>query len=336
MRQWKKPALITNLFAKCPGRNFFKGLVVKEGDTYTLRLTKKSLRICIIVFAIIIILALSLGVWGIMRESELIQLQRQTQLQSEQLKLLDQKANILDKKLKTLDQLGQQVKQMIKGAESGNLPNESGSQAKDKGSSTSSASNSDEADPVTPTQLSALFSVLDRRAQTELIQFYMWRAMLQDGMSQSIQNMQSAVFSAGNPNAANSTVPSIWPAKGEITSPFGYRIDPVYGGGAFHEGVDIANDMGTPIVATASGVVSFAGPTSGGYGNLVEIDHGNGIVTRYGHTSVILVHAGQHVNQGETIALMGSTGKSTGSHVHYEVDVNGQATDPMVFLPLTN
>ncbi len=105
---------------------------------------------------------------------------------------------------------------------------------------------------------------------------------------------------------------------------------------AFHEGVDIADDYGTPIVATAAGTVTFAGYTEGGYGNLVEIDHGNGFVTRYGHNSAVLVTPGMTVKQGQVIALMGSTGKSTGAHVHYEVRINGSAVDPMVFLPISN
>ena len=88
------------------------------------------------------------------------------------------------------------------------------------------------------------------------------------------------------------------------------------------EGIDIADDYGSQIVATAAGVVTFAGYTSGGYGNLVEIDHGNGCVTRYGHNSAVLVTVGMSVKQGQTIALMGSTGKSTGAHVHYEVRLN--------------
>ena len=89
-------------------------------------------------------------------------------------------------------------------------------------------------------------------------------------------------------------------------------------------------------MATAAGVVTFAGYTDGGYRNLVEIDHGNGFVTRYGHNSAVLVTVGMSVKQGQTIALMGSTGKSTGAHVHYEVRLNGSPTDPMIFLPISN
>ena len=127
---------------------------------------------------------------------------------------------------------------------------------------------------------------------------------------------------------AASTMPAIWPTTGVVTSPYGLR----WGGTDFHPGIDIANDMGTPIVATADGVVVVAGWNSGGYGNMVDIDHGNGLMTRYGHASQVLVSAGQYVKRGQIIALMGSTGFSTGPHVHYEVHVNGQRVNPISYL----
>ena len=131
----------------------------------------------------------------------------------------------------------------------------------------------------------------------------------------------------GNP-AADSHMPSIWPTTGVVTSPYGLR----WGGSDFHPGMDIANDMGTPIVATADGVVDYAGWNAGGYGNMVDIDHGNGIMTRYGHASQVVVSAGQYVKRGQLIAYMGSTGFSTGPHVHYEVHVNGQRVNPISYL----
>jgi murein DD-endopeptidase MepM/ murein hydrolase activator NlpD len=124
------------------------------------------------------------------------------------------------------------------------------------------------------------------------------------------------------------TIPSIWPCKGDVSSPYGLR----WGGSDFHPGIDIANDMGTPIVATADGVVEVAGWNSGGYGNMVDIDHGNGLMTRYGHASQVVVTAGQHVKRGQIIAYMGSTGFSTGPHCHYEVHVNGQVVNPATYL----
>ena len=124
------------------------------------------------------------------------------------------------------------------------------------------------------------------------------------------------------------TIPSIWPCKGDVSSPYGLR----WGGSDFHPGIDIANDMGTPIVATADGVVEVAGWNSGGYGNMVDIDHGNGLMTRYGHASQVVVTAGQPVKRGQIIAYMGSTGFSTGPHCHYEVHVNGQVVNPASYL----
>lgn len=129
-------------------------------------------------------------------------------------------------------------------------------------------------------------------------------------------------------NQTISVTPSIWPAQGVVSSPYGLR----WGGSDFHPGIDIANDMGTPIRATADGVVSVAGWNSGGYGNMVDINHGNGVMTRYGHASYVVVSAGQQVRRGQIIAYMGSTGFSTGPHVHYEVRINGQAVDPSGYL----
>ncbi len=132
----------------------------------------------------------------------------------------------------------------------------------------------------------------------------------------------------GGSGAADSHIPSIWPTTGVVTSPYGLR----WGGTDFHPGMDIANDMGTPIVATADGVVEYAGWNSGGYGNMVDINHGNGIMTRYGHASQVVVSTGQQVKRGQLIAYMGSTGFSTGPHVHYEVHVNGQRVNPISYL----
>lgn len=132
----------------------------------------------------------------------------------------------------------------------------------------------------------------------------------------------------GGSGAADSHIPSIWPTTGVVSSPYGLR----WGGTDFHPGMDIANDMGTPIVATADGIVEYAGWNSGGYGNMVDIDHGNGIMTRYGHASQVVVSTGQHVKRGQLIAYMGSTGFSTGPHVHYEVHVNGNRVNPISYL----
>jgi len=121
-------------------------------------------------------------------------------------------------------------------------------------------------------------------------------------------------------------------ASFNFTSGFGTRSDPFRRGAAYHPGVDLAAPMGTPIYATADGIVARSEYNNGGYGNMVEINHGQGISTRYGHMSRRIAQVGQRVHRGELIGLMGSTGRSTGSHVHYEVRIDGQAVNPMPFL----
>ncbi len=127
------------------------------------------------------------------------------------------------------------------------------------------------------------------------------------------------------------TKPSIWPTSGEVTSSFGWRNSPMGGGSELHSGMDIANSMGAPVVAAADGEVIQSG-AAGGYGNMVQIDHGNGISTIYGHNSRLIVSAGQSVRKGQVVSYVGSTGKSTGPHLHYEVRVNGNAVDPIGFM----
>jgi len=117
----------------------------------------------------------------------------------------------------------------------------------------------------------------------------------------------------------------IWPVNAPITSPFGWRW------GRMHEGIDLGAAYGSPIAAAAAGVVIYAG-WEGGYGNLVVIDHGGGLATAYGHQSRIAVSVGQSVSQGETIGYVGSTGHSTGPHLHFEVRVNGNPVDPLGYL----
>ncbi|HEX5211582.1 MAG TPA: M23 family metallopeptidase [Pseudolabrys sp.] len=128
-------------------------------------------------------------------------------------------------------------------------------------------------------------------------------------------------------------VPVRKPVTGEVdmSSPFGMRLDPFNGRAAVHTGIDLRGDIGEPAHATAAGKVTIAG-REGGYGNMVEINHGNGLATRYGHLSKILVKVGQTVHIGETIGLIGSTGRSTGPHLHYETRINGEAVDPQKFL----
>lgn len=132
------------------------------------------------------------------------------------------------------------------------------------------------------------------------------------------------------------SIPSARPVEGmSLTSGFGVRSDPFRRGAAMHAGIDLAGPMGTPIYATADGVVSYSGWMRG-YGNLIEIAHGKAVETRYGHLSKTLVKSNMRVKRGQLIGLMGSTGRSTGSHLHYEVRLDGRAVNPVPYLQATD
>lgn len=130
------------------------------------------------------------------------------------------------------------------------------------------------------------------------------------------------------------TIPSIWPASGALISGFGMRMHPIYGYYRFHSGIDISAAYGSPIYSGAYGTVTYSGYYSG-YGYTVMVDHGNGIVTLYGHCSTLLVREGETVRKGQLIARIGSTGVSTGPHLHYEVQVAGNAVNPVPYLDYT-
>jgi murein DD-endopeptidase MepM/ murein hydrolase activator NlpD len=134
-----------------------------------------------------------------------------------------------------------------------------------------------------------------------------------------------------NPQFVRTTVPSIWPVRGQITAGFGQRMDPFSGEGAFHPGVDISVPFGTKVEATADGIVLEAGPESG-YGNQVLIDHGYGLTTKYGHLSKIFVVVGQELKRGQVLGAVGMTGKTTGPHLHYEVHVHDTPVNPARYL----
>lgn len=141
----------------------------------------------------------------------------------------------------------------------------------------------------------------------------------------SMQRMDGSAKSAAY-------IPSGRPVeKLTLTSNFGSRSDPFNGRARMHKGIDIPGPVGTPIYATADGIVNRAGWASG-YGNLVQISHGSGMETRYGHLSKLIVAANSYVRRGQLIGLMGSTGRSTGSHLHYEVRVDGAAINPLPFV----
>ena len=146
-------------------------------------------------------------------------------------------------------------------------------------------------------------------------------------IEQMIRRIQS-----GEKNIGGSTGTMIWPAEGAITSPFGWRTHPIFGTQRLHTGIDIGADYGDSVLAADGGVVIHS-DWMGGYGNAVIIDHGNGISTLYAHNSQLLVSEGQTVSKGQTISRVGSTGYSTGPHLHFEVRQNGTPVNPLNFLP---
>ncbi len=142
---------------------------------------------------------------------------------------------------------------------------------------------------------------------------------------------QEVVIALSLQKKSLSRIPCIWPVRGEILSEFAHRIDPFSGKREFHSGLDIKSPPGTPVACAAAGTVIYAGWMSG-YGWVVDIDHGGGIVTRYGHLLKILVREGQTLARYDTLGLVGSTGRATGPHLHYEVQVQGDPVNPLNYI----
>lgn len=159
---------------------------------------------------------------------------------------------------------------------------------------------------------------LSRQLQNREQQFNVLEDMLMS------RNLHEEVFPAGRPVT-----------KGWLSSKYGTRSDPFTGKPEFHKGVDLAGKEGSDIISVAAGVVTWADKRYG-YGNLVEVNHGNGYVTRYGHAKEVLVKVGQTVKKGQKIALIGNTGRSTGPHVHFEVWVDGRTVDPSKYIHASN
>ena len=154
---------------------------------------------------------------------------------------------------------------------------------------------------------------------------------LQGAASKEETSLQTLIEYFEDKRSLYASTPAGWPVRGWVTSPFGNRISPITGKLQFHEGIDIATQIGTPVLAPADGVVIKAG-FEAGYGNMVELSHGYGLKTVFGHNSRLNVKPGQHVKRGDIIAYSGNTGSSTGPHVHYEVRVNGLPVNPVRYL----
>ena len=279
--------------------------------------------------AVLLILSISLAGWAGYSTNAL---HAENELYRSQLKMADEKMQALENKAKTVEKISGQLQELVR-TNGGTVPENTGmgtggiggaSTVPDIAKTAGNKKEDDEKIAVseTPGELLKEMRRLDERLDKQIRLVVALR-------SEFMNQAYGAVSSVVNPTAET---PNIWPVAGPISSYYGYRTSPGGIGSTFHEGLDIAGDYGTPISATAAGTVTQAGWV-GGYGYLVEVKHADGIVTRYGHNSAVLVYEGQHVDQGSMIALMGSTGNSTGPHCHYEVRIHGEAVDPMYFLP---
>ncbi len=295
------------------------------GDTKTIRLPGALFKygvISLLAGAMLFVGAFSYAVYSTFVNrngaAEIEDLRQVNSIQQEQLLQLAKKANALQEDMNQLKKLEEDIRRL-----SGAQPmQENNSSNGDGNKSVDPETHNGQGGPIsTPT----VQNVSDTLALVE--QGLAVRRQSLTALKEELSQRQKEL-GAVSINLPGGTTPAIWPARGVVSSPYGLR----WNGSDFHPGIDIANDMGTPILATADGVVRVAGWNDGGYGNMVDIDHGNGIMTRYGHAMQVAVTAGQHVRRGQVIAYMGSTGFSTGPHVHYEVRINGQAVNPSAYL----
>ena len=179
--------------------------------------------------------------------------------------------------------------------------------------------------------LQNLTSMGEKRQDEALKEMHQELTQLKGAASKQEASLQMLIEYFEDKRSLYASTPSVWPVRGWVTSPFGNRTSPFSGILKFHEGMDIAAQTGTPVVTPADGVVIKAG-FSTGYGNMVEISHGYGLKTVFGHNSRLNVKAGQRVKRGDVISYVGDTGSSTGPHLHYEVRVNGLPVNPVKYM----
>ena len=280
----------------------------------------------------VFVLALGTSVYSLVSMNSLKQ---ENALYQNQLHMAQQKLDEMADKTQTIEKLSDQLQDMIKANNNGAAQNISQGGAGGQGGASTvpdkarqvAASDhknveASQTEASTPGQLLSQMRKLDARLDSQIKTLIVLREqVMNQTYGMQVQMMHTS-----------STTPDMWPVKGEISSGYGFRNSPGGIGSTYHEGIDIASDYGVPVEATASGTVTQAGWVDG-YGYLVEIKHDGGITTRYGHNSALLVTVGQQVEQGTVVALVGSTGNSTGPHCHYEVRINGDAVDPVYFLP---
>ncbi|EGL42216.1 peptidase, M23 family [Veillonellaceae bacterium DNF00751] len=293
-------------------------LLYRQGETAQGTLSPRLIRLYIRVLmgsAAFIVVVLGICIYQFLA---LQQARQDLELAGQQRELVTQRLDGLQKKMQTMDALSRELRQMAKGQGGDALPKIDGSRTEKNRAATIRSDTS-------YNELAPAAGRLEIHMNARIIEFIALKKVFTAGVGGAATAPSYSVYK-------DCTVPSLWPVKGPVTSPFGPRICPTAGASSFHEGVDIGVPVGTPVHAAATGNITVAAWIAG-YGNLVEIAHGQGYSTRYAHNSLLLVVAGQHVQAGDIIALSGNTGRTTGPHVHYEVRIQGKPVDPMLFLP---
>ena len=287
--------------------------------TRTVRLSRRGLRLLAVGAGAVVGIVAAASIFSIytlthsyLHEAEAAQLREANRIQQEQIRQIAKKASALGQEVDAIQRTEDGLRALV-----GAPPAETDSAVQEGDAAPAPTGGAPHA--LTTDEVSEALTMLEERTAVRRTSIGPLAVMMQ-------KDVPGASSFLGDDTPV--TTPTGWPTDGFISSGYGLR----WNGAEFHQGIDIAAEMGTPIVATADGVVTIAGWNAGGYGNMVDIDHGSGVSTRYGHASAVVVTAGQRVRRGQIIAYVGSTGHSTGPHLHYEVRLSGQPVNPASYL----
>ncbi len=294
--------------------------VLFPGSTGTpkrVQLSKKAVKIGLISFLVLFVVFVSSSVYFTKEylqfrddQVEVAELRREGKIQKVQIERFRQQVRNFETEMSRLERFEKKLRVITALEKSSNVDEGNWGVGGPYGLSSHSFTSSLEKESQSIVdRLSGDLNILTNQVKMRQISF--------QELDEFLKNQQSLLIST----------PAIWPTRGWVTSNFGFRKSPFTGLPEKHEGLDIAARMGSEIHSTADGKVVVSGREHG-YGNMIEIDHGYGVITRYGHNSKNLVNVGDAVKRGQTIALVGNTGRSTGPHVHYEVIVNGIPVNP--------
>ena len=287
--------------------------------TRTVRLSRRGLRLLAVGAGAVVGIVAAASIFSIytlthsyLHEAEAAQLREANRIQQEQIRQIAKKASALGQEVDAIQRTEDGLRALV-----GAPPAETDSAVQEGDAAPAPTGGAPHA--LTTDEVSEALTMLEERTAVRRTSIGQLAVMMQ-------KDVPGASSFLGDDTPV--TTPTGWPTNGFISSGYGLR----WNGAEFHQGIDIAAEMGTPIVATADGVVTIAGWNAGGYGNMVDIDHGSGVSTRYGHASAVVVTPGQRVRRGQIIAYVGSTGHSTGPHLHYEVRLSGQPVNPTSYL----